>query len=654
MNLSNVNQAVEFVQTTPIGPLRTLVLKQLQTIIEKQKELDVPYNIAVVGNMGVGKSAFMNKILGFRILPSSSGKACSSTPIKIGFHDAPNFVVAIEFCSFDDFKIMLELLIDSCRPSEENGEIECQDSLMTLRNIYRLKGTGNHDMNTMLSDAEYWKASRRHYSKLLKRSEWGPLEKLFGTTRLETYERYDEVGKIIKLHGCNEDDSISFVVREISIKTNMCPWLGNNGFIIDLPGINDVNPVRAKMHDDYIKDSEYLFLMVDSNRVLSEKITEDLLKRHEQNQMDGRYQKMGFIITKCDQINLEEIDLMSEEQARELFCLKYQKKITNLLSLTKTPTVFATARNYPEGYVQIQHHIKALIDCVLKGRREHLRSQVQNILQVVKWCTNSSTVDKVVPEESILQTKQKTFEKKISSLLNLDYNDLFVAIANEKFINHKFLGKDSLFNTHYMSVRSTFNHKGVWRRNLNDEIRDTCFSSCSHEWDVFFNDYIQEWSKEFCDSVFEILQECFNDVALITPDTMATFKINVGKYLNMVHSEQKHINRCISSLIKERLRNSYCNSAGMRGTGSRDESIRAFYNSLPQNLKGLGNDVVNGSNGVVGVQGIILMFLKRFEDSVKLLGEEIVQGVINTEIDPTIARIMLDHLGLIFNESNNL
>lgn len=231
MNIKNVEKARDFTKSNHECPLDSFITRQLNEIIVKHRETNVPYDICVVGDMGVGKSTFLNGILGMKLLPSITTKACSATPVRIGYHTDTFHKVKIMYYSFAKFKEMLQTLIASI---DENGEKPDEQLLSHLRNGYEMFGSGNKEILSYLEDGDHWKnTSVKNRKRIIKENEWKKI-KQFGETKEINCLETSQVFKLVDDYGSTKDNSESFTIREIEITTNCCPWLGEKGFIIDL------------------------------------------------------------------------------------------------------------------------------------------------------------------------------------------------------------------------------------------------------------------------------------------------------------------------------------------------------------------------------------------------------------------------------------
>ncbi len=253
--------------------------------------------ISFVGGTGAGKSTLLNALIGARVLPVSSMRACTAAVCEVVYRDGP-YKARIEFVSRESWEKEIALIHAELRDSEELAD-EDRDSdeprqmsravRDKLWSVY--KPEGSKDPNTFdpfrLVEPQEVKFALDH-----------------GATEVES-DDIDEFRKFVSKF-LDSKDRFWPIVKHVSIQGKFAP-LRDGAKIVDLPGINDPNEAREQVTKEHLKSCRFVWLVFNIKRALT-RDTITLMQSEEflrQIVMDGRADALTFVGTAADDIEIE-------------------------------------------------------------------------------------------------------------------------------------------------------------------------------------------------------------------------------------------------------------------------------------------------------------------------------------------------------------
>ena len=282
---------------------RTIDLSTAETALkmfEDALNVDEPVSIALLGGTGAGKSTLLNAIIGERVVPTSSMKACTSVITRVGYRDEESYRAEIEFVTRESWSKQLAAA------------------------SHDVLGAAAPDVDDVSGVAEQGTIPRDEEDRLL--AVYGPecLDEFRRTGDVEWLIAPDDVSAALDLGRIviEEADIAAFrdevkkyldsngyfwpIVRTVRIEGRFNALRGG-GEIVDLPGLNDPNEAREETTRHYLRSARFVWVVFNTKRSLTKDITQTLHSRDLLGQLlaGGRLSTLTFVGTATDQIDPE-------------------------------------------------------------------------------------------------------------------------------------------------------------------------------------------------------------------------------------------------------------------------------------------------------------------------------------------------------------
>lgn len=264
--------------------------------------------IGIVGGTGVGKTSFINALLDEEtLLPTNCMRACTATITEICYNEGTTkYRAVIEFLSRADWQDELmrgfEMLFDHngrIVKDATNEDSEAGIFYAKIRAIYSdltRDGLGESTIDSLLSHADV---------KVLDRTE---------DIQEDSASRFaDKLQRIVdskdrSTRVSNKDVAYWPIIKRVRLYVR-AKVLATGVTLVDLPGIQDSTPARAKVAEDYMKSCSGLIVTAPIHGAKDDRVAKNLLGPtfRRQLMMDGGYSTMTFACTKIDEINIREM-----------------------------------------------------------------------------------------------------------------------------------------------------------------------------------------------------------------------------------------------------------------------------------------------------------------------------------------------------------
>ncbi|MCE9615081.1 MAG: dynamin family protein [Lentisphaerae bacterium] len=256
-----------------------------------------PPSISLIGTTGAGKSSLLNALLGERILPVSSMRACTAAIAEVRHSDTGTYRAEVEFISRESWLKEIDALLEDIRDAERdrgaNREGDTESSLAIPKSardkimaVYDPDGTGTIYIDDLVEPPEI-KQALDAGSVTIEEKELGPFRA--GVKRyLASDQRFWPLVKRVCISG-------PFAALRSGV------------MLIDLPGVNDPNEAREAVTHGYIKSCLYMWIVFNVKRGPTRDLT-DLMQRDDfirQVVMDGRAATLTFVGTATDDIDID-------------------------------------------------------------------------------------------------------------------------------------------------------------------------------------------------------------------------------------------------------------------------------------------------------------------------------------------------------------
>lgn len=269
--------------------------------------------VGIVGGTGAGKTSFINALLDEEtLLPTNCMRACTATITEIAYNTGPSkYRAVIEFLSRDDWEDELikgfQVLFDA------NGKL--------------VKDSTNEDSEAGV----FYSKIRAIYTELtrdaLERSSINGLLNHLGVSvlgRTEDFSSDDAPQFAHRLqtivdskdkHAKGPRKEVAYwpIIKRVRLYVR-AKALSTGVTLVDLPGIQDSTPARAKIAETYMKTCSGLIVTAPIHRAADDRVAKNLLgpKFRRQVILDGGYSTMTFACTKIDEINIREMSNVAE------------------------------------------------------------------------------------------------------------------------------------------------------------------------------------------------------------------------------------------------------------------------------------------------------------------------------------------------------
>lgn len=345
-----------FVETFEDSPVRSIsrTVDRMRTL--SRKSLRCTSTIAVMGEMGVGKSTLINAILGDqRLAPTSGSEACTSVATEFLYNTDQRSLcrAEIQFKCREEIKEWIETLLSDItsvkdipvveRTQEDRKTAkEAQDLLATVCPVGEIK-----QIVASLTDEDISEA----VEALMEGSKFQYLDK----TGIVSAADYASFSRQIQRF-MNQAGGYWPLIKVVRIYTRS-PALATGAVIVDLPGLGDRSRARADLAESYLQRAQHLWIVTHITRAANSESTVDLIDRslRYQAHMDGTSHSIAIVATGSDRASPDEVRELSGFKHKVSGSLSpLDTECSDLIALRKeTKAEISSVSNELQGFAEL-------------------------------------------------------------------------------------------------------------------------------------------------------------------------------------------------------------------------------------------------------------------------------------------------------------
>lgn len=419
------------------GPVKAVVKRWEQELsaIRAYAQTHENVSVAFVGGTGAGKSTLINALIEAEILPTHSFQTCTSAAMRLRHAPRKTWRATLHFLPESAWEKEKQAFMEEAQQSMASGQSSFlyQDFLYKAWALHRPR-RGQPPMPFALSDL----------LALLQEPLPDSVRQLLTPEPLVIKAKTpEELNQHLRKY-LTAESPLWPLVQDVDIEGPI-PLLEAGLQLIDLPGLNDANPVREAIARRYLKQAEFICLTFNTGRGLTREVV-DLMKDQQfinQIVMDGKVSALAFVTTRSDdyQPELERrhlqlsadtdpsaLKIARERQIRQLilrqlseltlwYSNRYKvspnaQQVVKLIAdtLGQSPIFITSALNYfllqshqkptqeafntleSTGFPTLQSHIMDIAQThglkarkkVLRSRFQHMNSEIKRLLHLLQ------------------------------------------------------------------------------------------------------------------------------------------------------------------------------------------------------------------------------------------------------------------------------
>ncbi|XP_026004680.1 nuclear GTPase SLIP-GC-like [Astatotilapia calliptera] len=554
----------------------------------KDLETDKRHLVGVFGKTGAGKSSLINAIINKDgLLPSGSGRACTSVIIKVEATNESKYEAHIEFITKEDWENEMQSLKQVAEDDVDDDDVDDGGNNVLLDpdgKLSALYGEAWKEKSTLsLMDSRYF----RDIPEFLKSKR-----KIFKSDSAEELSK-----KFVKYtrSESNETEEVKRwywpLVKCVTVKVPDNDFL-DHVTLVDLPGNGDSNRSRDRMWTEFVAKCSTVWIVTEMTRAASEKQAWDILEGASSLLGNGgECQQIHFICTKSDHENPDDINRIKNDVMKEF---SQQKLIKNHFSEDSVQVFTVSSKEFLKGenvnpdvneILKLKEILKKLNDAhsetlnyvsgahgilsLIQGARKREVIEQKNDVYADLLEKLSIQLNKV---EKAIEEKTKAFGQCLCEGVEKSLN---LCKKKLKFFLHPIGAKDRTF---HRTLKSVVRNDGIQKpktgkpKNLNMILAFSLTESIDKEFrDTFPNDVKCGHFNGAIDAFSlgtDSLIEKYKDVELQLK-FLKTEEKNIKAKLNkIILTQKKLMYNSLTETIKDNMKECYKEAAAFKGPGT--------------------------------------------------------------------------------------
>ncbi|NXA54023.1 SLIP GTPase, partial [Nothocercus julius] len=521
-----------------------------------------PICVGLFGSTGAGKSTLLNAIIEKNyFLPVSGSQTCTSCVVQVNtsrnkYYEAKIYLLNDEariiFMEWKDELKNLVALMETEEDSEKDGERD--ENALKICAIY---GEGA-EKKTYKELCEMKPIVNIPRSRCLVFKEAQAEE---FSKKLQPYIRTQNINDDSEAELSEEDQRMQLwpLIKNVEVTLPRSDEIPEGVIFVDIPGTGDFNNKRDAMWKENINKCYVIWVVSGLGRIQGDKTHENLLNEGMKAFQSGMCRDMALVITKSDDLDLEEykrsvaaqehssnyyklINILKiyvplEGDAYKLVTFVLQKKLpSNSEVLQKVDLVYTvSAREYWQGKnlskeeTEIPKLRKYIWNFYASEKKKELKDYVEETFVILSLFENLKSnqdkehlhAEKGVFKEFIVQ-KIRELEKDIEkcfALMEKPFNEgITEAKKSYKKIMDNFLNRDCGYQGYHKTLKAVCLKKGVLTSRKFDRI---------------------DINEALAQPIYEKIDMVFGNIFRIQLGTRATLKAKLFEFKSTVQNKME-------------------------------------------------------------------------------------------------------------------
>jgi hypothetical protein len=566
--------------------------RKIKAQCEKLDRRDL-VDVAFVGASGAGKSYLINSMIGCGdILPSISGKACTATVVRIRPTTDTTadgiFTVRIKYVTERAWGETVDYLCECL--ADDDMFAKARDE---LRVMYRQYGDGDRAVDAALTAVTREVAEEDVLKfKAMLTDTWGGAADRFSMEVSSTFNSPRGVGPYIKraASSCSKDGDWR-ITESVIVEVPNCEWLRGME-ILDLPGNNDVNIIRNRVHCGHVKTADHIVIVMSGQRAATDESADYFVQQRQSDMIaEGKVSgsALSVVITQTDKMDADELaDECGEDatpaRVRGWIVGQVEERIKDWSGIDDSGvSVHAVAKGHEQGYAAVRSFIRHTVDEIMLDRNSTGRLVIQSTLEDLRRRTSpTAPACGADPKDLRRLIKLAMREINVTEMMpSADALNASVCAMSPSTIKYEDLNRLNAF-----TLRKIMRLHGDWpmhRKNnptpLIDHLVDQILlaTGAANTWNDFFTAIEVQTSKAAYEKVRRILVTCAERLGVEFPaHVRSDMQVDVRAFRSTTNDRRGDLSAILKAMLKGEYSDTFEHCAGITGRGMRNTISKLF------------------------------------------------------------------------------